>query len=211
VTADFVGIARAKRQADDASVFQIYFTGCAGDTTCGKYNDGKPEERPILADRLYQGMLVAWKATKRSPLEQAAFRSAELRLPPREDGDFAPAAMQRILADKNEKRWRRNCAAMGLSWRERIGQPIDVPCLDLGPAQFLVLPAEAFVGFQLAAQRLRPESFVMTAGFGDGAPGYTPTDACWKDGYADSYCWIAPMTGERVEKAMGEVLRPAGR
>jgi len=41
VSADFVGQARSMRQKDDPSVFQIYFTGCAGDTVAGKYNDGK--------------------------------------------------------------------------------------------------------------------------------------------------------------------------
>ncbi len=35
----------------------------------------------------------------------------------------------------------------------------------------MVMPAETFVGYQLKAQQLRPVSFVMVAGFGDGAPG----------------------------------------
>jgi diguanylate cyclase (GGDEF)-like protein len=33
-----------------------------------------------------------------------------------------------------------------------------------GAALFTILPAESFVGYQLAAQQLRPESFVMVAG-----------------------------------------------
>ena len=49
-------------------MFQIYVTGCAGDTTAGKYNTGAPENRPVLADRIYQGMEAAWKATQRQPL-----------------------------------------------------------------------------------------------------------------------------------------------
>ena len=68
VSADFPGMARARRQKDDPGVFQIYFTGCAGDTTAGKYNDGAAGNRPVLADRIYQGMAAAWKATQRRPL-----------------------------------------------------------------------------------------------------------------------------------------------
>jgi hypothetical protein len=215
VSADFVGRARARREADDPDVFQVYFTGCAGDTTAGKYNNGTPEDRSVLADRLYRGMVDAWGATRRTPLAGAEFRSTELRLPARQGGDFEPDAMRRILADPNESRWRRNSAAMGLSWRERVdaGHPIDVPCLDLGPgvAQFLVMPAETFVGYQLIAQRLRPESFVMVAGFGDGAPGYIPTDACWKDGYNDEYCWVAPMTEKLMTEAMSQALGTGAR
>ncbi len=209
VSADFPGLARARRQKDDPSVFQVYFTGCAGDTTVGKYNTGAPENRPALADRLYQGMVAAWNDTKRRPIDAVAFRLAELHLPPRDAGNFTVEAMQRILADPKATRWQRISAALGLSWRQRVaaGRPIDVPCLDFnhGTVQFVIMPAESFVGYQLAAQRLRPDSFVVVAGFGDGAPGYIPTDQCWKDGYHDDYCWVAPMT----EKAMVEALARA--
>ena len=198
VSADFVGMARAKMQKDLPDVLQIYVTGCCGDTTAGKYNTGKPANRPVLADRVYQGMVAAWKATKRHPLGQVDLRVAKLPLPARDEGIFTIDAMKRILADPKESRWRRISAALGLSWRARVdaGHQLDVPCLDLGDgvAQYMVLPAESFVGYALAAQRLRPDSFVAVAGFGDGAPGYIPTDQCWKDGYNDHYCWVPKMT-----------------
>jgi hypothetical protein len=210
VSADFPGIARARRQKDDPSVLQVYFTGCAGDTTAGKYNTGARENRPVLADRLYQGMLAAWKATQRQPIEQVGFRSADLHMPPRDTGNFTLDAMKRILADPKAGRWPRISAALGLSWRQRVaaGQPIDVPCLDLnrGKALFCIMPAETFVGYQLEAQKMRPESFVMVAGFGDGALGYIPTDANWKDGYNDEYCWAAPMTGKPMLEALAKAL-----
>ncbi len=210
VSADFPGMARDRRQKDDRQVFQIYFTGCGGDTTAGKYNTGAPTNRPVLADRLYQGMVAAWQATKRQPLRQIDYRVAKLHLPARDSGDFTVAAMQSTLANTNATRWKRISAALGLSWRQRVaaGRPIDVPCVDLnsGATQFAVLPAESFVGFQLAAQRLRAEAFVMVAGFGDGAPGYLPTDRCWRDGYADDYCWVTPMTGEFIMEALAKAM-----
>src|SRR5262249_20875891 len=46
VSSDFCGLARERRQKDDAKVFQVYFTGCAGNITAGKYNDGDPKNRP---------------------------------------------------------------------------------------------------------------------------------------------------------------------
>ena len=210
VSADFVGMARARRQADDPRVFQIYFTGCAGDTTAGKYNDGKAEDRPVLAERFYRAMDGAWKATRRYPLSGSAFRASELRLPVRNTGQFSEDAQRKTLADPNAPRWKRNCAAMGLAWRERSARPIDVPCLDLGPgvAQFAVMPAETFVGYQLHAQRLRPDSFVVVAGFGDGAPGYLPTEECWAEGYDDSYCWSTPDAARPMVEALTKALGP---
>ena len=44
-SADFVGLAREAVERQD-KVFQIYFTGCSGDVTVGKYNDGSPRPRP---------------------------------------------------------------------------------------------------------------------------------------------------------------------
>ncbi|MBT3470083.1 MAG: hypothetical protein HOD72_08270 [Opitutae bacterium] len=35
--------------------------------------------------------------------------------------------------------------------RGKNGQPIDVPSIDFGPAQLLLLPGESYVGYQLAA------------------------------------------------------------
>lgn len=210
VSADFPGLARARRQADTPEVFQIYFTGCAGDTTAGKYNRGERETRPVLAERLCRGMEEAWRATRRQPLKRVEFRAADLRLPARSTGKFTLEAMQATLANTRASRWQRIEAALGLSWRQRVdrGHAIDVPCLDLGTgaALFTILPAESFVGYQLAAQQLRPESFVMVAGFGDGAPGYIPTDQCWRDGYEDDYCWVPPMTETAILRAVREAF-----
>ncbi len=210
VSADFVGMARAKMQQEHPEVFQIYVTGCAGDTTAGKYNAGNPENRPVLAERVYQGMAAAWRATRRHPLDAVDFRVAKLPLPARDEGIFTIDAMKRILADSNAGRWQRISAALGLSWRARVdaGHQLDVPCLDLGGgrALYLIMPAEAFVGYQLAAQKLRPESFVVVAGFGDGAPGYIPTDQCWADGYDDEYCWVPKMTEALMTRAMARAM-----
>src|SRR5207248_2521002 len=43
VSADFVGMARRRRQADTPGVFQMYASGCSGNVTAGKYNDGSPD------------------------------------------------------------------------------------------------------------------------------------------------------------------------
>ena len=51
VSADFIGLARRRRQEDLPGVFQIYVSGCSGNITAGKYNDGAPENRAVLADR----------------------------------------------------------------------------------------------------------------------------------------------------------------
>ena len=78
----------------------------------------------------------------------------------------------------------RSQAALGLSWQRRCAadQPIDLPAVDFGVAKLLLLPAEAFVGFQLAAQKLRPDLFVAMAAYGDYGPGYIGTAVAYDEG-----------------------------
>lgn len=209
VSADFVGMARTKRQKDNPAIFQIYMSGCSGDVVAGKFNDGAPENRPVLADKIYRGMVEAWRATKRHPITSVNFDVVPLSLPPRATGEFTVENLRKRLADPAERTFGRNLAAMGLSWHARVaaGKPIDVPVLDLGPAQLVLLPAESFVEYQLIAQRLRPDSFVMVAGYSECAPGYIPTDESYREGFANGqeWCWVS----QGAEKAMRDALARA--
>ncbi len=165
VSADFPGLARRRRQEDTPGVKQIYFTGCAGNVTAGKYNNGAPENRPALAGRLYRAMVDAWNATRRVPISHVEFRVDHVRLEPRDGPGFTAADLERtITADLRP--FQQCLAAMGLSWRHRVaeGHTIEIPCLDFGAAQLLLLPGESYVEFQLAAQRMMPDSFVLVAG-----------------------------------------------
>lgn len=193
VTADFPGLARKRRQADDPKIFQMYASGCSGNVTAGKYNDGNPQNRPILADRLHQGMIAAWKATERHDISRAEFRNVPMRFEPRDTPGFTVADLDKLLQHADPKK--RNLAAMGLSCRKRFdaGQRIDLPVLDLGAAQLVLLPGESYVEFQLAAQKMRPNSFVMTLGYGECATGYVPPDSAWaeNDGNLNPWCWVA--------------------
>ena len=125
ISADFVGLARAQRQKDEPDVHQIYVSGCSGDVTAGKYNDGSPEGRVRLTERMHQAMAEAWKATTRRPLESIGFRSVPLVLPHRE-GRQTAEALRAQLADSSQSLLNRGLAAMGLSSRAASpGRPRD--------------------------------------------------------------------------------------
>src|SRR5207253_1596752 len=89
-----------RRQADTPGTFQMYASGCSGNVTAGKYNDGDPANRPVLADRLHQAMAAAWKDTKRVPVKELAFRSVPLKLEARSSAGFSEAElMKRLTTD----------------------------------------------------------------------------------------------------------------
>jgi hypothetical protein len=208
VSADFVGLARNRRQADDPKVFQVYLSGCSGNVTAGKYNDGSADNRPVLADRIYQGMVAAWKDTKQHALTYVRFRNVPFRLEPRNHAGFTvPDLAQRLKTDKRP--FGQCLAALGLSWRKRADADLklDLPVIDLGAAQLLLLPGESYVEYQLLAQKLRPDSLVMAVGYGESATGYVPTEKHFEegDGNLADWCWVAPG----CERALTAAVRAA--
>jgi hypothetical protein len=68
VSCDFPGLARGIRDKELPGVFHVHFDGAGGNVTAGKYNDGAPENRPVLARRLADGMKTAFAATKKYPI-----------------------------------------------------------------------------------------------------------------------------------------------
>lgn len=210
VSADFPGLARRRRQQETPLVKQVYVTGAAGNLTAGKYNDGAVTNRAVLAERLHQAMVEAWDATRRVPLTRLELRVEPVRLEPRNDPGFRVTGLEQTLAEA-EKPFAQCLAAMGLSWRRRAdaGQRIELPCLDFGVAQWLVLPGESYVEFQLAAQAMRPDSFVLVAAYGEGATGYIPTDRhiAEGDGNLSDWCWVAPGSEARLLEGIRRVLQ----
>lgn len=209
ISADFIGLARQRRQADDPQVKQIYLTGCSGNVTAGKFNDGSIENRPVLAEKIYQGMVAAGKATTKVPLKQIEFRSTPLRLKARDSTGFTEAELAKRV--KEDPRPFGQClAALGLSWQKRVlaEVPIDVSVVDFGSAQLLLLPAEAYVEFQLRSQEQNPDSFVLVMGYGECGPGYIPPDRAFeeKDGNLSDWCWVAPGSEEKMMEAIRKVL-----
>ena len=209
-SADFVGLARKRRQADMPGVFQMYASGCSGNVTAGKYNDGDTANRAVLADRLHAGMKAAWKSTRRLPIHEAAFRSVNLSLEARSSPGFSEAELTRRLKE-DSKPFGQCLAALGLSWTKRVdaGRPIDLPVLDFGSAAIALLPAESYVEFQLAAQKVRPRSMVVVAGYGECGPGYIPIERAWKenDGNLHDWCWVNPGSERRMLDAMEKALK----
>lgn len=210
VSADFVGMARRARQKALPDVTQIYVSGCSGNVTAGKYNDGSPETRPVLAARLEKAMTEAWAATRRSPLEAATFRLLPLWFEPRNDPGFGKEDLTRRLTD-DPVPFGQCLAAMGLSWLARVaaGQPVDLPVLDLGRSVLLLLPGESYIEYQLLAQKLRPDAFVMALGYGEAATGYIPTarHIAERDTNLGDWCWVAPSAERILTAGLEKVLK----
>jgi hypothetical protein len=137
-------------------------------------------------------MVQAAKSFDKTAIEQVGFRRETYHLPFHEGQQFQRDAMHKVLLDDQANTKDRILAAMGLASLNRMerGQPIDLPCLDLGVAQIVLLPGESFVGYQLMAQSIRPESFVMAIGYGECWTGYVPTEQAFQEGFNHDWRWV---------------------
>jgi hypothetical protein len=209
VSADFPGLARRRRQMETPATKQIYCSGCSGNLTAGKYNNGDPQNRAVLADRLHRAMKQAWENMKRKRIHDFEFRVTPLELKPRASAGFTQSGLEHTLAHAT-KPFDQCLAAMGLSWRKRVaaGRPLQIPTLDFGFATVLLLPGETYVEYQLAAQRMRPNSFVCVAGYGDAPAGYIPTEQHIVEGDTNlaDWCWIEPGSETRLHKPIKQAL-----
>jgi hypothetical protein len=180
---DFPGLARFLRQLEVPSALHVHFNGAGGNITAGKYNDGSPENRLLLAQRLADGMRRAWESTKRQPISVAdvGWQVESVALPPARQ--LNAAKLEADLKERGEA-FAVSGGASRLAWLRRCqaGRQIDVACLSLGRARILHLPGELFVEYQLAAKAMQPDRFVALAAYGDYAPWYIGTAVAYTQG-----------------------------
>ena len=212
VSADFCGLARERFRAE-TKTFQMYFNGCGGNVTAGKYNDGAKENRPVLRDRVHAAMATAWKQTKRIEATEYAWRFEPVKLPPRKEASFGEVESRKVLEDTKATAAKRNNGAFQLAWLKRKGTPIEVNCLDFGGRVLsLFLPAEAFVEYQLAAQKMRTDAVVNVAAYGDDGPGYIPTAKAYLEGgYEPTVALAGPESEDILLAAMRKLLKAEGK
>ena len=206
-SSDFVGIARESVERNEG-VFQIYFNGCGGDVTAGKYNDGTAAAREGLRQRLQAGMEASIASTRFGPTRRLKWRSVPLTLPLRTDPGYTASDLRRRLEDPAGRAATRvYSGAMALAFVGRIQRPLELSSLEIGKVHILHLPGEPMLEFQMFAQRLKPQHFVAVAGYGDCGTGYICLDQAYGEGgYEPSAANVGPGSEALLKKAIRQLL-----
>jgi hypothetical protein len=211
VGCDFPGLARNSLDKESPGVLHVHFNGAGGNVTAGKYNDGSPEHRRILADRLAKGMREAFEGAKKYPLRAGEVRLGieAVGLPPSKQ--YSAKDLEARVADGKLPVADRLRDARNLAWVRRCeaGHKIDLACLKIGPAYVLHMPGELFVEYQLVAQKMRPDNPVMMAAYGDYGPGYIGTSIAYTQGGYETgpVSRVAPEVEDVLLKAIRALLR----
>jgi hypothetical protein len=207
VTPEFVGLARNRRSAQDHNLPHIYFTGCAGNITAGKYNDGLVNNRELFTTRILNAMEASEHQPQRQPLKDLTWTVEPVCLPPREDlneedllAEIASAATSNKIHSK---------AALMLTYLRRHDLPIPITCLHLNDQiAILNLPGETFIEYQFHAQQARPDAFVAVAGYGDLGTGYITMETSFEEGgYEPNDAFVSGKSEQIMRDAITKVLQ----
>jgi hypothetical protein len=211
VSWDFPGLARGLRETELPGVAHIHFNGAGGNITAGKYNDGSPGNRPVLAERLTKGMKEAFATVKRVPVKgsDVDWRVTGAALPLSKL--YTVKALEAEVADVKRPVPQRLRAARNLVWARRCetGDKLDLSCLRVGPVYVLHMPGELFIEYQLAAQKMRPGAPVLMAAYGDYGPGYIGTAISYTQGGYETgpVSRVGPGVEEVLMRALRELLK----
>lgn len=204
---DFVGMARDLREQAMPGVPHIHFDGAAGNVAAGKYNSGDKDNRAVLAQRLADGMKLAWESQKKQPLRASAvgWSAKPVALPVRDTLD--ESRLLATLTDPMQKQADRLRAGRDLAFVRRTsgGHRAAVTCLHVGSARVLHMPGELFVEYQLAAQQMRPNDFIAMAAYGDLGAGYIGTEIAYGQGGYET--GIVSRVAPQVEKVLTDAMR----
>lgn len=207
VSSDFAGLARKRLQAEMPDCTQLYFTGCAGNIAAGKYNDGSPEMRPVLTDRVYAALAENMSQLQPVAIERLSWNSVDVL--PLANESLSAEALQRQISDPTQAIVQRNRPAYQLGYLKRLEAkiPITISHLRVNDSGLLHLPGEAFVQYQLAAAELFPGTFLATAAYGDGGPWYIPVEEEFPHGgYEVEMCFSAPPIDQTLREAIARLL-----
>jgi len=208
VSSDFAGLAREQRTREDG-VPHIYFTGCGGNVTAGKYNDGNTANRPLLTERIHAAMVESERTTQRAPVGKVTWRAKPVVMVA--NPEFNEEDLLKLVGNEKSPPAMRISSALKLSYMRHVatGTPIQFTSLDFGNhVRLLQLPGEAFVEYQLFAQQQAPGSFVATASYGDGGPGYIPLEHSFAEGgYEPTQAYAAPASETLMKQAITELVK----
>lgn len=212
VSSDTIGVALDLFEKTNPGVFPVYFTGCGGDVTAGKYTTtNKHHNRLAFGLRLFEGMQGAFDIARPQPLPPLRWCDAtdDAPLRPRRESE---AELVHVIRT-HTYRPSRYLAAMKLA-RLRDGlaaYPFRMTRLSFGDIGILFLPAEMCVPYQFYAKAVWRGRLAVAA-YGDCFLKYVATDEAFgQGGYEVEPDWTEVQPGiEGWVKARMAVVLEAG-
>ena len=211
VSADVPGAALdyvTERYGEDT--FQMYFTGCGGNVTLGKYSlKDKAASLRLLGKRLGKELLANCNGLEQKKTGMISVTHSSFEFPLK--SELNPKTLLKKLKtteNANEALLISTRLEMVRNWEK--WKTLTVSRISLGEAVHLLsFPSEAVVEYQLYAQALIPEKFLACAAYANCSYGYIPTAAMYGEGgYEPEYGAVTTALGEdKMKKSIYKVLK----
>ncbi len=207
---DTVGVALDLFEQTYPKVFPIYFTGCAGDITAGKYTTtNRPRNRLLFGLRLFDGMAAAFEKARPRPLRQIDWHDSQFGMPLCEtpyDVEHYAAILDDPAPTSNTKY---KAAIKYHKLKEQMTvYPYRLSRLSLDGMHILFLPAEMCVPYQLFA-KAQCKGELAVAAYGDSFLNYIATDEAFdQGGYEVDPAWTEVGKGNegRIKEAIERIF-----
>lgn len=189
---------------------QIYFNGCGGNITFGKYSlENKEKSLRLLGERLGKELLENCRGLEQKNIGEISLKNSTFELP------LKPELNEKALLKKinenqnvNEKVLLSMRLEMVRHWDK--WKKLNISRISIGEdIHLLSIPSEAVVEYQLYAQELVPEKFLACAAYANSSYGYIPTAKMYDEGgYEPEYGAVTTAEAEeKMKKSIYEVLK----
>ena len=212
---DFPGLARNHRQAA-TGVPHIHFSGAGGNIGAGKYNDGLPANRAVLAKRMETAMAEAWSSLKTTSVSGAdlGWSSRPITLPVSRNFDESDRrrGSSRCLRADNTRHVGRG--RTGLCPPEPRGSRSKSGACGLATPGCCQCRENCSSNTNWRRKKLRPDVFVAMAAYGDYGPGYIGTAVAYDQGGYEvlpTSSFVAPEVEGIIMDALRSLLGAPAR
>jgi hypothetical protein len=211
ISADTVGIATDLFQAKHPGVFPMYFSGCAGDVTAGKYTTlDLARNRHVFGVRLYDGILGAFEKAQPMPVDSIGWADESFELPLAPISDNAEHYLSRIRNPNVPDREKYQAAMRADRLLRNVNTyPFRLNRLRLGDFDVLFLPSELVLEYQLFAKK-QARGKLAVAAYGDSFLKYVATDEMFaQGGYEVAPNWTEVQQGieQPIKKSIQDILK----
>ncbi len=182
-SSDTIGIARDLFEQVHPEIFPIYFNGCGGDVTAGKYTtEVKERDRLVFGTRLFDAMHAAFEKARPVPFESIEWSDRTIDVPLSKISD-SESFYEAIVARSGERLAKKYLAALKLNRLQNNihHYPFRLTRLSLNGVAALFLPAELIVDYQLYAKDTFQGDLAVAA-YGDSFLNYVAIDASFPQG-----------------------------
>lgn len=189
---------------------QIYFTGCGGNITFGKYSlENKEKSLKLLGERLGKELLANCKQLEKKNTGSISLKNSIFELP------LKPELNEKTLLEKIKKTEDKNTLMLLSTRLEMVRnwekwKKLNITRISIGDdIHILTIPSETVVEYQLYAQELVSEKFLACAAYANTSYGYIPTAGMYPEGgYEPEVGSVTTADAEKViKKAIYDTLK----